>query len=73
MKVQMPENQIIRSDCVEGMKMLPPRCIPLTVTSPPYEGLRTYDGHAAWNFLAVARELFRVTMPGGVVVWVVQE
>ena len=68
-----PENQIILADCVQGMKGLPSEIIPLTVTSPPYDDLRTYDGLAEWDFMNVARELYRITMPGGVVVWVVQE
>jgi len=69
---ELPENQIICCDCVEGMQRLPDSCIPLTVTSPPYDGIRTYGGHE-WNFMAVARELYRITVPGGVVVWVIQE
>jgi site-specific DNA-methyltransferase (adenine-specific) len=44
--------------------------IQLTVTSPPYDNLRKYNGFT-WDFEAVARELYRVTKPGGVVVWVV--
>ena len=44
----------------------------LTVTSPPYDNLRTYGGHS-WNFEALAEQLFRVTKPGGVVVWVVND
>ena len=46
--------------------------IQLTVTSPPYDNLRKYNGYA-WDFEAVARELYRVTKPGGVVVWVVAD
>jgi site-specific DNA-methyltransferase (adenine-specific) len=57
-------------DCVEGMRMLPDNSIDLTVTSPPYDNLRAYNGFA-WNFEAVAKELYRVTKLGGVVVWVV--
>ena len=44
--------------------------IDLTVTSPPYDNLRTYKGFT-FNFEGIARELFRVTNQGGVVVWVV--
>jgi DNA modification methylase len=44
--------------------------VQLTVTSPPYDNLRKYNGFA-WDFESVARELYRVTKPGGVVVWVV--
>ena len=73
MKTRFPENQIICCDCLEGMGRLPKEIIPFTLTSPPYDDLRTYDGHNDWNFMAVARELYRVTMQGGVVVWVVQE
>lgn len=57
-------------DCVEGMKSLPDGCIDLTVTSPPYDNLRTYNGYS-FDFESVARELYRVTKNGGVVVWVV--
>ena len=61
-------------DCLEGMKMLPDSCIDLTVTSPPYDNLRDYNNEVTWNFekfQEVAKELFRITKPGGVVVWVV--
>jgi hypothetical protein len=64
-------NQIIPCDCVEGMRHLACACIPLTVTSPPYDDLRKYGGHC-FEFEAVANELYRITIPGGVVVWVIQ-
>ena len=57
-------------DCVELMKELPDNCIDLTVTSPPYDNLREYNGFI-WNFEETAKELFRITKQGGVVVWVV--
>jgi DNA modification methylase len=44
--------------------------VDLTVTSPPYDNLRKYDGYS-FDFEAVAGELWRVTKEGGVVVWVV--
>lgn len=44
--------------------------VDLTVTSPPYDNLRTYNGYS-FDFENVARELYRITKPGGVVVWVV--
>lgn len=66
----MKENQIYNMDCVEGMQLLPNDYIDLTVTSPPYDNLRKYN-EFSWDFEAVARELWRVTKPGGVVVWVV--
>jgi len=63
-------NKIYCMDCVEGMKLLPNECIDLTVTSPPYDNLRTYKGFT-WDFESVAKELYRVTKQGGVVVWIV--
>lgn len=62
-------NKIHNMDCVEGMRMLPDESVDLTVTSPPYDNLRRYHGFS-WDFEATARELYRVTKPGGVVVWV---
>ena len=44
--------------------------IDLTVTSPPYDNLRNYNGYE-FEFEKIAKELFRVTKEGGVVVWVV--
>jgi DNA modification methylase len=46
--------------------------VQLTVTSPPYDNLRAYNDFT-WDFESVARELYRVTKPGGVVVWVVAD
>lgn len=68
----MTPNQIINADNVETLRGFPDDCIDLTVTSPPYDNLRTYGGHS-WNFEALAEQLFRVTKPGGVVVWVVND
>jgi len=61
---------ICNIDCVEGMKMIPNNFIDLTVTSPPYDNLRTYNGYN-FDFNSVAKELYRITKEGGVVVWVV--
>lgn len=63
-------NQIICGDNVEVMRQMPDKCIDLTVTSPPYDNLRTYNGFS-FNFEEVAQELYRITKDGGVVVWVV--
>jgi DNA modification methylase len=63
-------NKIYNMDCVEGMRLLDSNSIDLTVTSPPYDNLRTYNGFA-WDFEATAKELYRITKDGGVVVWVV--
>ena len=57
-------------DCLEGMRQMEADSIDLTVTSPPYDNLRTYNGYC-FDFENIAKELYRVTKPGGVVVWVV--
>jgi site-specific DNA-methyltransferase (adenine-specific) len=54
------------------MQGLPDGCIPLTVTSPPYDDLRVYGGHH-FDYRPVADQLWRVTASGGVVVWVVRD
>ena len=63
-------NKIYNMDCVDGMKQLSDNSIDLTVTSPPYDDLRRYEGYS-FDFESVAKELYRVTKGGGVVVWVV--
>lgn len=49
---------------------IPDNFIDLTVTSPPYDDLRTYNGYE-FNFEEIANELYRVTKDGGVLVWIV--
>lgn len=63
-------NQIYAGDAKDLLAKLPEGCIDLTVTSPPYDDLRDYKGYT-FDFEPIAAELFRVTKPGGVVVWVV--
>ena len=63
-------NIIYNEDCLETMKNMPDNFIDLTITSPPYDDLRVYNGYS-FNFEAVASELYRVTKQGGVVVWIV--
>jgi site-specific DNA-methyltransferase (adenine-specific) len=58
------------------MKEIPDCSIDLTVTSPPYDNLRTYNNKLEWGehiWKPVLQELFRVTKIGGVVVWVVSD
>ena len=44
--------------------------IDLTITSPPYDSLRVYNGYS-FNFPQVAKTLYEITKPGGVLVWIV--
>ena len=55
---------------LETMARMPDCFVDLTVTSPPYDNLRTYNGYS-FEFEKVAKELYRVTKEGGVVVWIV--
>lgn len=66
----METNKIFNIDCVEGMRKIPDNYIDMTVTSPPYDNLRKYKGFS-WNFEETAKELYRITKQGGVVVWIV--
>lgn len=66
----MELNKIYNMDCLEGLKLLDDNSIDLTVTSPPYDNLRTYNGYS-FDFENIVKELFRVTKKGGVVVWIV--
>ena len=67
--------KLLQGDCLELMKSMPDNKIDLTVTSPPYDNLRTYNGNIEqWSFekfKLIAKELYRITVNGGVVVWVV--
>lgn len=67
---------VYNDDCRENMRQLIANGIgvDLTVTSPPYDTLRTYNNSSSWNFdifKDVAGLLYRLTNEGGVVVWVV--
>ena len=66
----MPEVTLIHGDCLSVLPSIAECSIDLTVTSPPYDKLRLYKGYS-FNFEPIAREIYRVTKPGGVLVWVV--
>lgn len=66
----MDLNKIYNGDCLEVMKTFKDNSIDLTVTSPPYDNLRTYNGYV-FDFEGIAKELYRITKPRGVVVWIV--
>ena len=67
---------LMLGDCLDRMKEIPDGSVDLTVTSPPYDNLRTYNNTLDWGehvWKPVLRELFRVTKQGGVVVWIVND
>jgi site-specific DNA-methyltransferase (adenine-specific) len=63
-------NRVTCGNYVALMDAIPSASVDMVLTSPPYDNLRTYKGYS-FDFEGVARELFRVVKPGGVVVWVV--
>ena len=69
--------RLIQGDCLDLMRDMPDGSVDLTVTSPPYDNLRTYNGNIdGWceqTWMDVIDQLFRVTSEGGVVVWVVAD
>jgi len=52
------------------MKGMDDNSIDLTITSPPYDSLRVYNGYS-FNFESTSKELYRITKQGGVLVWIV--
>ena len=64
------ELEIYNENNLDTMSRMPNDCIDLILTSPPYDGMRTYNGYS-FPFEEIAKELFRITKNGGVVVWVV--
>lgn len=63
-------NRVIHGNCAEIMAYMPNEYIDLTVTSPPYDDLRNYKGYS-FPFEDIANQLYRITKPGGIIVWVV--
>ena len=76
-------DKIILGNSIEVLQGFEDNTFDLTVTSPPYDNLRTYNGKIkdevvfedgfSFPFVEMARELYRVTKKGGVVVWVVND
>jgi len=57
---------------LKTMAIIPNNTVDLTITSPPYDNLRKYKGYS-FDFENVAKELFRITKDGGVLVWIVSD
>ena len=66
------KRDLIVGDAVQIMKSWNPSCIDLTVTSPPYDSLRNYNGYL-FDADTMLSAILDVTKPGGVCVWVVGE
>lgn len=64
------DNTIYCGNCSEILKEFPDEYVDMVLTSPPYDSLRDYHGYH-FPFIEIATELYRVTKPGGVVIWIV--
>lgn len=64
------EDTIFNENCLDTMARMPDGFVNLTVTSPPYDDLRDYEGYV-FPFDEIAAELYRVTHDDGMLVWVV--
>ena len=76
-KISPFENiDIYNEDCRDTMQRMKEEGVKvdLTVTSCPYNNLRTYNHSSTWNFdifKEIAKLLYDITADGGIVVWVV--
>lgn len=75
MDIKLEDVWLMQGNCLERMKEIQSCSVDLTVTSPPYDKLRDYNGNndewceEVWQ--SVLSELYRVSKDGAVVVWVV--
>lgn len=63
---------LICGDCKEELKNINDKYVDLTITSPPYDNLRKYNGYE-FDFENIAKEIYRVTKDGGVLIWIVAD
>ena len=54
-------NKIYNECCLQTMSRMADNFVDLTVTSPPYDNLRAYDGFV-FDWQATLKNLFRITM-----------
>lgn len=69
---------IYNEDCVVILDDLIKKGIKvdLTITSPPYNDLKNFDGEIYWDFEVfkkIAKKLYDITNDGGIVVWIVND
>ncbi|MBK9155041.1 MAG: site-specific DNA-methyltransferase [Chloracidobacterium sp.] len=62
--------KIYTENCLDTLSRVEDDVLDMTITSPPYDDLRDYNGYH-FPVEKIAAALFAKTMPGGVVIWVV--
>lgn len=73
--LEMITDFILQGKSEEMLREFPDECVDLVVTSPPYDGLRDYNGDV-WtddSFRLLVPELWRTLKKGGVIVWNVND
>jgi len=76
MNIGLDIDKIYNESNLDTMRKIFSNKIHLTVTSPPYGTLRSYDSMKSWSFdtfKSIAKELYRITEKGGVVAWIVND
>jgi len=68
----VPLNKIICGDAVGELKKFPNNSIDLVVTSPPYDGIRKYNGFN-FDLHTTGKEIYRVLKEGGMAAMVIQD
>jgi DNA modification methylase len=68
--LMMQLSKIYHENCIETLARMPDEFVDLTITSPPYDDLRDYNGYH-FPVDEIAASLFDKTKIGGVVIWVV--
>ncbi|MBK8465098.1 MAG: site-specific DNA-methyltransferase [Chloracidobacterium sp.] len=66
----MEFEKIYHENCIETLSRMPDDLLDMTITSPPYDDLRDYNGYH-FPVDEIAASLYKKTKPGGVVIWVV--
>jgi DNA modification methylase len=62
--------KVYHENCIETLKRMPDGFLDMTLTSPPYDDLRDYNGYH-FPVEEIADLLLQKTKKGGVVIWVV--
>lgn len=65
--------KFIHGDSAKELSLLPEQSVDMILTSPPYDLLREYGGGYNFDFEAIGRQLYRVLVQGGVLVWNVND
>ena len=66
----MEFENIYNENCLDTLQRMRDNSLDMTITSPPYDNLREYNGYH-FPVDEIAAALYQKTAPGGVVIWVV--